>query len=89
MDFGSLIDVLGTTNEQITVSGIMIVLIIIETLVIRALWKDRSRREDDLDAMAKRFEVVADKYDALATKVSQRFDDLVGQMARRFFGDKE
>lgn len=87
MSASDIISVLGTEPEQLTVSGIMILLIFFETVTIVALWRDRTRRENDLDALVKQFAEVAEKYDKLATTVSRRFDELVGRMASKFFGE--
>lgn len=45
--------------------------------------------QDELDEHVERYADIAVRYEKLASQVSERFNQLVGQMAQRVFGEKK
>lgn len=88
MDTDSIISILGTTPEQITVTGMLLVWMVFSIFVIRAMWKEIKRLRSMIDEIVDRYEDVAEKYDRTANKLNDSFDKIVTQMAAALFGSR-
>jgi len=88
VDTDSIISILGTTPEQITVTGMLLVWMVFSIFVIRAMWKEIKRLRSMIDEIVDRYEDVAEKYDRTANKLNDSFDKIVTQMAAALFGSR-